>query len=838
MQERKISMPIKLDLANRIPESALIIDSSLVGEVIDVDPQYVTLKVYFSVRLNDKSYNPLLYKKVNISILTDAQRNSLTTPFKNNNFEDNNSFIKKNILGKNTVAQIGTDESKLSQDLSFNKRFLSNENISLESQIKYNKYRTIVQSVKNTIGDNSTITSQTVYIDQKVVSALKTAVDFTDIILPDFINISQDKSLLTERVSNSSDLKIFQDIVNSKTTISKLISKSTQTAVDDTQNLNEKLIIDYLIHSANKLDRRNLSNLNYYTKQRSRKFLNKLDLSTEFKLRRSYTNKSLTLKFDLFSKDSPDNPGLTRLINLDFTRFFDVYYKSIKSINIDCTSRQLNALVNENTLSFSCQQEDEKKILSYNLYVKNLLSQDNSKFSFLTSLEKNSSYVSQQANDSYSLCYRVKPVTYFGESYVFSDCVVKSVKGEKTLFEADNFTFFNVRQISSNSVELEISYDNENISNQIRKIKIYKRNCTLSSDAPFGIFSIEYLSDSSSSKQVLNDENILVNNFYEYYVELIDQYENVIKSSEPKLINVRFINDPASFSVSVSNVSITPDTVLFSIQTDIQKLDTSANLLKQQLDKLRINVTPTQEVSSNPNDYPITAYHKITRIDTVTNKRETFSLVTDGTFEDSPETRKRMSISDPITGRSYKYMIESFKRDPVTITKDFLVVGNTNIENKTWFYRPSKWMHPRVLNTGTLLEENENSFNESHEETFMSDFIGTFMVNDINFSINRRDLQISNVAATRASLTNIKISWNLMQNLIDQFDSFIVCKVVNGKKSILGITSEPYLYHALDNEEDLGTLFYEVTPVSNDYVILQTHMSNPLIITQNLEGKF
>lgn len=847
-------MAFKLDLNNKIPESTLIIEPNLVGEVIDVNSDYLNLKIYFSVNLSSKLYNPLLYKKVNISVLTDEQKNYLTTPFKNNNFLNNSSnTIKKNILGKNTVNQIGTSESKLSlfsapntlrrlQNLNSQTAFKNlsgpNEIISLESQIKYNKYRTIKQSIKNSDGDNTSVTSQTIYIDQKVISAMKTAVDFTDLDLPEYVNITQEKLLLNDQTSNSSDLKISQELVNSKTTIDRAFN-SIALGLSDTSTLNEKILIDYLIHNSSKLTKKDLNALNYYTKKKSKKFIDKLSLSVDFKIKKTYLDKDLFVKFDLFSKDTPDNAGLSKITNLNLKELLNKYYKNIKPINITCSSRQIDSSIKENTFSFSCQQEDDKKISSYNLYVKNLLSQDNKNFAFLEKIEKNKSYVSLQANNCYSLCYRAKPVTLLGESYVFSDFIINSLADEKTLFEPNDSIFFNVRQINSNSFELTISHDNENSSNQIRKIKIYKRNCTLSPDAPFYVYATEYLTASgiSGNIQKIVDENILVNNFYEYYVELIDQYENIVKTSLPKLLQSRFVNN-TSFSVNISNVTLSPDSVQFTIQTETLKLDNPLNLLKEQLDKLRINAVPTQEASNNSNDYSITAYHKVTRIDLVSNKRETFELITDGAFSDDADTRRKFSISDPIVGRNYMYLVESFKRDPVTISKEFLAIGTNSQTNKKWFYRPSKWMHPHVLNTGILLEENENNGGETYEETFMSDFIGTSVVSDISFTIDKRILQVSEVTANRDAMSTVKISWNSQSNLIDQFDSFIVCKVVNGKKSILGITSEPYLYHTLDNEDDLGTLFYEVTPIKNDYTVLETHMSNPIMITQNLTGKF
>jgi hypothetical protein len=63
-----------------------------------------------------------------------------------------------------------------------------------------------------------------------------------------------------------------------------------------------------------------------------------------------------------------------------------------------------------------------------------------------------------------------------------------------------------------------------------------------------------------------------------------------------------------------------------------------------------------------------------------------------------------------------------------------------------------------------------------------------------------------------------------------------VTKVVNGKKNLLGKTNKAYIYHKL-GEEDLGTIYYEVTPITNDYQIKSTYFTNSILVKEELSSK-
>jgi len=63
-----------------------------------------------------------------------------------------------------------------------------------------------------------------------------------------------------------------------------------------------------------------------------------------------------------------------------------------------------------------------------------------------------------------------------------------------------------------------------------------------------------------------------------------------------------------------------------------------------------------------------------------------------------------------------------------------------------------------------------------------------------------------------------------------------VTKVVNGKKHLLGKTNKTYIYHKL-SEEDLGTVYYEVTPITNDYQIKSTYFTNSILVKEELSSK-
>jgi hypothetical protein len=163
------------------------------------------------------------------------------------------------------------------------------------------------------------------------------------------------------------------------------------------------------------------------------------------------------------------------------------------------------------------------------------------------------------------------------------------------------------------------------------------------------------------------------------------------------------------------------------------------------------------------------------------------------------------------------------------LTKDFFVVD----KNTGSFYRPSKWLSPFVMETGILYSEaDDGMLSLSETEQFMSDFIGTTLVDGIQLGTSFFD-SIDTAATSIISKNVVKISWAETST----YDMFIVIKIVNGKKKILGTTSTNFIYHFVNEEEDLGTIFYEVMPVFNN-TIYKSFISDILTFKQMLADIF
>ena len=116
----------------------------------------------------------------------------------------------------------------------------------------------------------------------------------------------------------------------------------------------------------------------------------------------------------------------------------------------------------------------------------------------------------------------------------------------------------------------------------------------------------------------------------------------------------------------------------------------------------------------------------------------------------------------------------------------------------------------------------------------MTDFIGITIAQNIEFNTESTSILVQSVSVERLTRTMMKISWPSVNGA---FDCFIVSKVVNGKKFIIGTTSDFYIYHKINFDSDIGTMYYDVIPVKNDYSLGESTSSNPLLISPDTVDK-
>jgi len=679
----------------------------------------------------------------------------------------------------------------------------------------YKQGANVVSAFSNKIGDNNSVTSKNVYIDDKIKFALSNPVKFMDLDLYEFVNVKQGAKIKNLNVTNIANV-----IMTSRKGIDDVLVKGK---TDTNENEASKQLFDFLIQSNNlSIDR--LNSLDYYTPIPVSGFLNTLSISTDFTLSSKFLSENLIARVDLFTKENPDVVEETLKFNLKTNDYLEAYYAELSPISLFSTKNIFDSESHRISLKASCSAYDNK-ILSYNLYVKNMLNSDKN-FSFLANIREYEEFIDLRASqEAYFLCYRAKPITLAGEANIFADSIVVNDKNFASLSSIEG-QFFNVVQNDLNSINIHLE-----LNKQVKfsSVKIYKRNVT---NSPYNDYKV-FLNYSSDNSIIFNfqDVDVITGNFYEYYAELLDSNDNIIKITRPQIIEIRHIN-LNSHQVVIDNLNSSNGNVQFSINTKKIKSDTQYNFLKSSAEQFKI--TDDQSVTSlNSQDYQEIAYHKITRIDTLTSDKQSFKIVKDGLFIDDTDSRKLSNVSELIHGRLYQYQIESFKRDPITLTKDFIVTGK---ENGGWFYKPAKWNSPSVFNTGILNSENDQMDLElSNSDIFLSDYIGTTTL-EANYFSEPVASSISPVAF-RLTRNFVKIDWNYTDDKYSNlYDCYIVVKCVNGKKEIISTVCSNYAYHRLQ-ESDIGTIFYEVTPVKKDYNLSTTSVSNELLVLSNLMDK-
>jgi len=809
-------MSVKLKVSKNL-SSILFFDSQTLPEIVDINSQFFSLKVYFSIALNNLSKNPIRYSKVKLTVSTQSKIFQSANKKEYSNYLEN-STIKKNTVGKNYQKNFNTP--KLSKNSNFNKAQVSST-ISSAAQAKYDLAASSINSFINKQGENNSESSKTILVNEKIINALSTPVHFTGLVLPEFVSTYQEKRLSNSGGVVSQNFK--ESLVKENTSISQIISGYLRGIHSEYSHFSNQFI-DYLIQG----DTTKFSlGLDYYIKQRTLKYLDALTISEVINLPiRLLKEGKLLIKLSLFSIDAPNTEDETLNLTADLANCLEAYYATIKNIDSVISKAKIdNKVKTVSVCPFFNDSHSDKKVNRFNLYIKQFSSSNiNEKFNFVKSLEKNEIYTEFfDDNTDYQTCYRVKPVTDIGELNIFSDLLFTSLAGNTS--KSKNSVLLYARQTSTNSIMLDVKL---NPIEKINKFRVYRRDCTNSPNADYSII-VDYNTSDISDSVTLSDNNIYPGHTYEYFVDILDDNNLIVDLSLSQIVEVKYVK-AGSYSVQLSNVSSGNDKIQFSITSTSLKNDSKTDFLKLEEEKIKV-VAANQQSPLEVKDLKDTIYHIVSRIDTISRRKEVFGIVTDGTFVDDLQNQIRSNVSPLVKGRTYSYEVESYKRNPVNLIDNFLVVGD-DFKGQKWFYKPSKWSSPSVMNSGILSADEENS---SMKDLFMSDFIGVSIAKDVEYDVEPTQDQIQNLAVERLTRSIIKISWT---GNMDYFDSFVVVKVVNGKKDILGISSSFSIYHQVDFESDIGTIYYEIIPIKNNYSFGQTLTTNSFLVAPDLVDKF
>lgn len=577
----------------------------------------------------------------------------------------------------------------------------------------------------------------------------------------------------------------------------------------------------------------NETNYPFYSVKKSSQKVEEIEVYQDFLVMNDNKTSELSVKFELY-KIGQITADETITVSLKFNDHVQAF-EAIKIPPVVKIKESIPMLGMKSGLSTHkievLDSESRGKVSKFNVYEKRVLRNGEvTPYKFITAIPNDGRNSFDHVVYSDLSVIRVVPVDFNSiESSVFTDTVVG--KGHRSI---DNLVIL-TRHRGGSVVVIEA----RNLPQNSKSISLYRRACKdkeVDSQSQFQVLYTYKLDSYNTSVFSIEDKFTEWDTVYEYYVVVSSINDSNVETST--FSNFSIIKTPATnapekaVTVEVTNfkmlsTNVSTD-VSFDIKTTISQSENQriTESLKSQLGELYEQYLSPSNSSSSPlgdkngvPQYSDIFYHEIVRTDINTGVKETFDLVTDGTFNDDITSRRTSNVSPLRVSHSYIYQIFTFKKNPIELFKRYVATG-TAVNGRSWFYRPYKWMLPKATSGRLYPDDSDGIPIVDSYEAFTSEAYGETA--SYTTASRSRLTSFTRISSNRVDRNTVKVEWQLAVSEdpygIDSHDSFVVMKVVNGTRSFVGVTHLQYIYHELTNR-DLGSVYYIVVPIMSDFSI-------------------
>lgn len=542
-------------------------------------------------------------------------------------------------------------------------------------------------------------------------------------------------------------------------------------------------------------------------------------------------NRDVIVRFDL--KEISTNLVTESLsFNLPINRHIDAF-KCLSIPPVVVAEKQLK----NNYNIIVDNKEPPGYVSGFNFYAREIDSQGNSTGYVSIGNRKNTGEIRVKYTPSEKLAIiRVVPTNYLGkETCVHSDVVIGA--GHDAI---------GPMTIVVNNGDNGNAIDVYNVSRSATKLHLYRRDCG-SHQNVFSLLQSQSRPKNSASGITFIDKVDLKNgSVYEYYVSASVVPTTFIPPNfmqTSNLVMQRYVTPSKqadATQVTISNpttVNLAGDTVVsFSISTSLPQKENEkitdtiktqiAEFYGKYLNPANNDNFPIGDSAGGIPEYKDLIIHEIVRTNLNTSTREVFPITTDGVFTDNEASRKVANISNVNPFYEYVYQVFTYRRNPIELFKKFVANG-VDKSGKSWFYSPYKWKNPLAQAGKLYADDNEGMPIIEEYESLTSDPLGTTAI--YKTSGAGQYTKLKDVSATRVDVNTIKVTWDTTGSSA-LYDSFIVMKVVNGIRYLLGSSRVNYIYHEL-NSSDVGDVYYIVLPIMFDYDMDEPDYTNHVIVS-------
>jgi hypothetical protein len=401
--------------------------------------------------------------------------------------------------------------------------------------------------------------------------------------------------------------------------------------------------------------------------------------------------------------------------------------------------------------------------------------------------------------------------------------------------------------VVSSFVNSRTRIDVYGVPDNASSLTLYRRDCTQHVDELFQVIDrIEQVAKGTSNFS-FTDRTSQVGRVYEYYCVVgvkKGNHEVTIPSNYVLFQNIPYSADNSK-AVNVTTTS--PFNAIdsggnrfcnFQINISVPSSEKQSitDFLKEQLGELYEQyLNPANNPSSPLGDdggipeYADLFFHEVVRTNLNTSEREVFALVSSGAFSDNTTTQKKSNIKPINPLHDYIYSVFTYRKNPVELFKNFIARG-TDSHGVEWFYSPYKWRNSSAK-AGYLYADDPstNIPSISAYENFRSECYG--LTASVMSTGSKKYSELTQVVANRINKSIVKISWSVPDNNI--YDAFVVMKVVNGVRSLVGRSRKNFIYHSI-TPQDIGTVYYIVVPISSNFVIDSPGYTSSILILPDM----
>jgi len=815
--------------------SILSIPENTYVEIKNIDSNFMYLKIRCKISLTNVLNDPREYEKVVIYLSNDTSPvlQSSVNSIKNNNVINPITKLQTNSI-INPTPKINSEKLSPIYPKSISEKLLDGKSM-LQTLIKQEEYLSPPYEISiSSWSLNSSLTNSVSTIDLSVPEKQPVRKTY-----PSGISNINSRELIFRINRNIQDITSPADEKNI-TSESDLYGKIFSSDNSQFSQLYTDML-KYYLSDVKKSEFEDSSQ--WYEQTRISKKLDYFVLETNHDIQVPVINKNsrIKIRFDLYKKDSniPDE-SQTKIFSASdhVAAYYSLKKPPIVRFNNNEKANK-GSYITGNSINISIHdQENNGNISGYHVYLKSIDRLGNAESYKKVKQTSNSSSnnFSIQVDSKLSVV-RVVPLEIDGkESNLFTNVVIGPGYDE-----IGNLTIIPYYLSNANEVYVEA----HNIPKTASSAVLYRRDCSSNTGLPFE--EVSYTTLAGESEKCTFSDVLVPGKIFEYYVCVLSTAHNDIKENNKKYVsNFVHLKHPISnvgnsppIKVVINNFNSSSDinndiSISFDIKVSVTPDENKKiiDAFKSQLGELYSQfLDPAHNQSSPLNDgnYADIIMHEVVRTNLNTAEREVFDIVSAGTFQDNQSSQSIANIKKINPQYSYIYQIFSYRRDPITLFKNYIAVPSP-ASNR--FYLPYKWKNPTVVATGKLYSEDINGIPIIDlYDALTSQSYG--LTASYNFQGSTQLTQLKNIIASRLDINTVRVSWSYSgiteHNKISLYDSFVVMKVVNGIRSFVGRTHKNFIYHEID-KKDLGSVYYIIVPIMNDFSIDDPGYSNEIFI--------